>query len=185
MMLLKKDQLKSFKCLLNYCVVKIMGNYRLGIEINEGYGTYLAHHGIKGQKWGIRRFQHLDGTLTEEGKIRYGANPKNVPDRKLKSQYTRFSYNGVYNSQAIRPLNKVYDHYDKDKNKPNWNNDVNCGKMYCDFAKAYLQGMGYTTTDEAIGFLASKPWFMEHEKTGLPDRASKQVALYLSSKNNS
>lgn len=32
---------------------------------------YLAHHGIKGQKWGIRRYQNSDGTLTEEGKKRY------------------------------------------------------------------------------------------------------------------
>lgn len=31
----------------------------------------LAHHGIKGQKWGIRRFQNEDGTLTELGKKRY------------------------------------------------------------------------------------------------------------------
>lgn len=31
---------------------------------------YLAHHGIKGQKWGIRRFQNPDGTLTTAGKER-------------------------------------------------------------------------------------------------------------------
>lgn len=31
----------------------------------------LQHHGIKGQKWGIRRYQNPDGTLTEEGKLRY------------------------------------------------------------------------------------------------------------------
>lgn len=31
-------------------------------------GTYLIHHGIKGQRWGIRRFQNPDGTLTEFGK---------------------------------------------------------------------------------------------------------------------
>ena len=48
-----------------------MGNYRLGMEMNEGYGTYLAHHGIKGQKWGVRRFQNPDGTLTAAGKERY------------------------------------------------------------------------------------------------------------------
>lgn len=34
-------------------------------------GIYLEHHGIKGQKWGIRRFQNPDGTLTAEGKQRY------------------------------------------------------------------------------------------------------------------
>lgn len=34
--------------------------------------SYLSHHGIKGQKWGIRRFQNDDGTLTPEGRERYG-----------------------------------------------------------------------------------------------------------------
>lgn len=32
----------------------------------------LAHHGIKGQKWGQRRFQNDDGTWTAAGKERYG-----------------------------------------------------------------------------------------------------------------
>lgn len=30
----------------------------------------LKHHGIKGQKWGVRRFQNPDGTYTEAGKLR-------------------------------------------------------------------------------------------------------------------
>lgn len=34
--------------------------------------NYLQHHGIKGQKWGIRRFQNKDGTLNAAGKKRYG-----------------------------------------------------------------------------------------------------------------
>lgn len=34
--------------------------------------NYLAHHGIKGMKWGIRRFQNSDGSLTNAGKKRRG-----------------------------------------------------------------------------------------------------------------
>ena len=34
----------------------------------------LQHHGIKGQKWGVRRFQNTDGSLTAEGKKRYSVN---------------------------------------------------------------------------------------------------------------
>lgn len=36
------------------------------------YDDYIAHHGIKGQKWGVRRYQNSDGSLTDEGRRRYG-----------------------------------------------------------------------------------------------------------------
>lgn len=35
--------------------------------------NYVQHHGIKGQKWGVRRFQNTDGSLTAEGKKRYSS----------------------------------------------------------------------------------------------------------------
>ena len=35
------------------------------------YSNELTHWGIKGQKWGVRRYQNEDGTLTEAGKRRY------------------------------------------------------------------------------------------------------------------
>ena len=42
----------------------------------------LRHQGIKGQKWGVRRFQNKDGSLTPNGKKRYGADDyKNTLDK--------------------------------------------------------------------------------------------------------
>lgn len=35
------------------------------------YEVYLAHHGVKGQKWGVRRYQNEDGSYTEVGKKKY------------------------------------------------------------------------------------------------------------------
>ena len=35
------------------------------------WDSELCHHGIKGQKWGVRRFQNEDGSLTPEGRKRY------------------------------------------------------------------------------------------------------------------
>lgn len=41
------------------------------IDIRQSYPNELYHWGIKGQKWGVRRYQNSDGTLTEAGKKRY------------------------------------------------------------------------------------------------------------------
>lgn len=47
----------------------------------------LYHWGIKGQKWGIRRYQNPDGSLTEEGKVRYGGDSYDELKQNQKDRY--------------------------------------------------------------------------------------------------
>lgn len=49
------------------------------------YQAELYHHGIKGQKWGIRRFQNEDGTYTNAGKER-----RNTSDSATKAKSSEY-----------------------------------------------------------------------------------------------
>lgn len=44
------------------------------------YDQELYHYGVKGMKWGIRRYQNKDGTLTSKGKKRYEKSNDNSND---------------------------------------------------------------------------------------------------------
>lgn len=42
------------------------------MDVRRLKSNELQHHGVKGQKWGIRKYQNKDGSLTTEGYLHYG-----------------------------------------------------------------------------------------------------------------
>lgn len=85
----------------------------------------LYHHGIKGQRWGIRRFQNEDGSLTSAGRKRYEVGDKmdaNDPNdssvtRKVKRNYNEMTDKEFMNRYKVskktymKRVNKYGDPY--------------------------------------------------------------------------
>ena len=61
----------------------------------------LYHHGIKGQKWGVRKYQNKDGSLTAEGRKRYA---DSMADTKT---YTKKGVEVVLRKQPTPLISKV------------------------------------------------------------------------------
>lgn len=88
-------------------------------------GDELYHHGIKGQKWGVRRYQNEDGSYTEEGKKRYGIMPSGRMSTKgqaryykdLRKQAKKEGYKGAALDRRIKDAYDNTDDYNKGKKR--------------------------------------------------------------------
>lgn len=89
---------------------------------NETDVMSIAHYGIKGMKWGVRRFQNFNGTLTDEGKKRYGssANPRRAMRKDIKADMERAynvgksgTYMGYASTYAEKTAAKTKQRYEK------------------------------------------------------------------------
>lgn len=71
------------------------------------YPFYLAHHGVLGQRWGVRRYQNADGSLTEAGRRRLDKKDAKWAKKNYGKAY-RQTYNKVKKplSQADKELRK-------------------------------------------------------------------------------
>lgn len=85
------------------------------------------HHGIKGQKWGVRRYQNEDGGLTPEGRKRYGdvyshreekyTNKANRLQKRVNKNRLMSSLNRHYSEHGPKLLSGVYKVNEKYYNK--------------------------------------------------------------------
>lgn len=80
------------------------------------YDDYLAHYGIMGMRWGVRRYQNSDGSLTPEGMKRYKSQHRHEirDDAKILSQHR---YNEAIKDAKSKVKSGEYDKYDYKKAK--------------------------------------------------------------------
>lgn len=74
-------------------------------------GTYLMHHGIKGQKWGVRRFQNEDGSYTSRGQAENGGRGRYG----LGDALNTVNKVATAVNQTNKTVNRVMDEYENKK----------------------------------------------------------------------
>jgi len=104
------------------------------------YESELYHHGIKGQKWGVRRFQNEDGSLTSKGKSRYGKGREVFKEHSkiTNEQLKKLQDRSKEYKQVSEEYDRVTDKFDLDNR---WNHDDDSGydKMQRNFAEGHRE----------------------------------------------
>ena len=71
----------------------------------------IYHHGIKGQKWGVRRFQNKDGSLTAKGRQRYGETAdkrEETPEERKKRISRNVAIGAAATATALTVIGSMY-----------------------------------------------------------------------------
>lgn len=142
----------------------------------------LAHHGIKGQKWGVRRYQNEDGSYTEEGKKRYGIMPSGRMSTKgqaryykdLRKQAMKEGYKDAALDRRIKDAYDNTDDYNKGKKRYKERQDIT--------KKRIIFGVGAAVTTGVVVMGVKKILNEELKDDLVSDLANSENRAYMAGK---
>ena len=110
-----------------------MNQYSFALDLPQ---DYLCHQGVKGQKWGLRRYQYLDGTLTPLGKERYRKDStfKNKYDKKIKKNQKKANTNLKRSIRETSRANSLTSRFILKNSQKHYNKAVYYNTRYLKFS---------------------------------------------------
>lgn len=139
------------------------------MEVKRQKTDELCHHGVKGQRWGVRRYQNEDGSLTNAGKRRiakkikntggystglYRQNQSTYKNKDLirkhvsKDLFDEYSKAQDEATKAVEKYNKYYPNMSDKKEKQLWNDIEKHNKKIDEINKKVV--------DELVGKYSNK-----------------------------
>ena len=105
--------------------VKRMGSFDMELSLDDvgPNKDYLKHYGVLGMKWGVRRYQNKDGTLTSAGKKRYDRDEQKIANKAKKKP----SVKEMSDDELRKAINRLQMERQYSQLRPS---NINKGKEY-------------------------------------------------------
>ena len=135
------------------------------------YDDYLEHHGILGQKWGVRRFENKNGHLTAAGKVRYDGDKVSKKEQRAayNKRYDEWSSKQDANDAEFRRVQELR----KGLGKTGLTRTINAARNKSDAAKEYNKAYDeWSSKQDKL----DKEWrSVKASKPGLSDKQKKMI----------
>ena len=131
------------------------------ILINE-----LEHHGILGMRWGVRRYENADGSLTEKGKKKVSAEYKKLliaGNNELSKKYNGL-YVKAYNKSADYMNDGGIDKFNANQKKKYGDNFSKRSGYEEDYEAAFNKLLSQNLDKELYDFSLSDPAYQKADK---------------------